>query len=121
MMASAVASADKSFQAARPVALFQTHIVGGGTNFNNRPQYAVSADGRFLINASSESSTAVPITLIYNWRPQPAKDSRLTRNPLSLVFCCADSSSRIVRNGTCSRAAGVEWNQLCENPQTEPE
>jgi Tol biopolymer transport system component len=53
-----------------PVALFQTHIAGGvgGATAVPKHQYAVSADGRFLINSLAESTTS-PITLILNWKP----------------------------------------------------
>jgi dipeptidyl aminopeptidase/acylaminoacyl peptidase len=67
MMASAVSQASKSFEAAPPVALFQTRIAGGGNPI--KPQYAVSTDGRFLIYVSFGDATNAPITLIYNWRP----------------------------------------------------
>ena len=33
--------------------------------------YAVSRDGRFLINEPAEASTATPLTLILNWQPRP--------------------------------------------------
>ena len=68
MMAVAVSASGTSFEAAPPVALFQTSIVGGGTN-TLKHQYAVSADGRFLINVSVGDSPG-PITLILNWKPQ---------------------------------------------------
>ena len=38
-----------TFEPGTPVALFQTHIFGGGT-YSNQQQYAVAPDGRFLIN-----------------------------------------------------------------------
>ena len=49
-----------------PEALFPTRIAGGVANVF-RPQYAVSRDGRFLINQLAEESATVPITLILNW------------------------------------------------------
>jgi hypothetical protein len=70
MMAAAVSNSGSSFDAAPPVALFQTRIVGGGSNFINKAQYAVSADGRFLINISAAESTSAPITLLLNWSPE---------------------------------------------------
>jgi hypothetical protein len=44
---------------------FSTHIIGATLPF--KAQYAVSRDGRFLINEIVEKSTT-PITLILNWR-----------------------------------------------------
>jgi eukaryotic-like serine/threonine-protein kinase len=72
LMAVAASVSGASFDAAPPVALFQTRIAGGGLNYSNKPQYAVSADGRFLINVPAGEATAAPITLIMNWKP-PAK------------------------------------------------
>ena len=69
LMAAAVAASDTTFEAAPPVALFQTRIVGG-VNAIIKHQYAVSRDGRFLINHLPEESTATPITLILNWKPR---------------------------------------------------
>jgi Tol biopolymer transport system component len=66
MMAVAVSASGNSFEAAPPVALFQTRIAGG-----LKQQYAVSSDGRFLINVSVADSTIAPITLILNWKPKP--------------------------------------------------
>jgi hypothetical protein len=49
-----------------PVALFPVLIApGAGTN---KQQYAVSRDGRFLINQPAETSAMPPITLIVNWK-----------------------------------------------------
>jgi Tol biopolymer transport system component len=51
-----------------PEALFQTHVTRG----NNRQQYDVARDRRFLINTDLESASTEPIHLLLNWRP-PAK------------------------------------------------
>ena len=67
LMAAAVTTLDTTFEAAPPVALFQTRIVGGPSQ--TKHQYAVSRDGRFVINVPAEASTATPITLILNWKP----------------------------------------------------
>jgi Tol biopolymer transport system component len=61
------------FDRGTPVPLFQTQIVGGGTNAYIRPQYDVAADGRFLINVTTESATISPITLLQNWHPERRK------------------------------------------------
>ena len=65
-----VAALASEFEAGTPVALFQTRIAGG-IPATFKPQYAVSRDGRFLINQLLETSTAPPITLILNWQPKP--------------------------------------------------
>ena len=72
LMAAPVTASGSVFEPRTPVALFQTHIFSGGTAANNRHQYAVSRDGRFLINQSVEESTTSPITLILNWH-SPAR------------------------------------------------
>jgi eukaryotic-like serine/threonine-protein kinase len=59
-----------TFEAGSPSALFQTHIVSGGTA-SLQSQYVVSRDGRFLINTQVEESNTTPITLILNWKPKP--------------------------------------------------
>ena len=71
LMAVPVAVLGSAFEAGKPVALFATRILGGGGQF--KPQYAVSRDGRFLINQVVEESTAAPITLILNWHPEQKK------------------------------------------------
>jgi len=67
-MAVPVQTSGSTFDAGSPVALFQTRILVGG-NANLRHQYAVSSDGRFLINMPVESIIP-PITLILNWHPE---------------------------------------------------
>jgi hypothetical protein len=66
MMAVPVDANGAIFEAGRPTALFASDI-------NIQPfkfQYAVSRDGRFLINSlQPEEATTQPITLILNWRP----------------------------------------------------
>jgi len=51
-----------------PSALFQPRIAYGGT-YAARPQYAVAADGRFLINVPAQEAAIPPITLVLNWNP----------------------------------------------------
>ena len=55
--------------AAMPVVLFPASSVTG-LGFNKQ-EYAVSRDGRFLINQPVDVSTAPPITVILNWKPKP--------------------------------------------------
>jgi hypothetical protein len=52
----------------RPMALFRTRILGGGTDVSLGMNYAVARDGRFLINTVLDDA-AVPITLLQHWRP----------------------------------------------------
>jgi hypothetical protein len=72
MTAATMTVSGTAIQSEPPVALFQTHIAGGVANLF-RPQYAVSRDGRFLINQLAEESSATPITLIVNRQSQPSK------------------------------------------------
>ncbi len=74
MMAVPVTAAGTTFTAGTPVPLFRTSIVDGGTVTNNRPQYAVARDGRFLINQPLADATAAPITLILIWNPEAKKE-----------------------------------------------
>jgi len=64
MMAAPVRNTGTRFEAGKPAVLFQTQMLGGGRSV--KQQYAVSRDGRFLINQPTGSST--PITLILNWK-----------------------------------------------------
>ncbi len=73
MMAVPVTVAGASLEAGTPLPLFRTRIVDGGTVTNNRPQYAVARDGRFLINQPVADATVAPITLILNWQPTAKK------------------------------------------------
>jgi serine/threonine protein kinase len=68
MMGTTVSASDTSFEAASPVMLFQTQIVGGGQT-QAKQQYTVSADGRFLVNVATGDFDNTPITLILNWHP----------------------------------------------------
>ena len=49
--------------------LFMTRMVGGPVPSPQKQQYAVSADGRFLINSRTDEATTSPITLVLNWKP----------------------------------------------------
>jgi hypothetical protein len=49
-----------------PVPLFQTHLATGTNVLGYKPQYAVSRDGRFLLNSAIESAS-VPIVVMVNW------------------------------------------------------
>jgi len=68
LMAAGVSVSGSNLETGTPVPLFQTRIAGGVASLF-RPQYAVSRDGRFLINQLADESAATPITLILNWQP----------------------------------------------------
>jgi serine/threonine protein kinase/Tol biopolymer transport system component len=55
-----------------PVALFQTHLATGFNVLGTKPQYAVSRDGRFLLNTAIESPSA-PIVVSVNWMQKLVK------------------------------------------------
>src|SRR5262249_14729948 len=69
LMAVAIVASGSTFEAGKPVPLFQTRILTGSVGTVNKPQYAVARDGRFLINEPVEESTTSPITLLLNWKP----------------------------------------------------
>jgi hypothetical protein len=70
LMSVPVGTSRSTLEAGTPTALFQTRIVTGGIA-NQEAQYAISRDGRFLINNRVDQSTTTPITLILNWKPKP--------------------------------------------------
>jgi Tol biopolymer transport system component len=67
----AVASQGRAVSVGAPVALFVTHLaVGAGislTGYQSRALYAVTADGRFLMNATVEEDHPMPIIIVQNW------------------------------------------------------
>ena len=71
LMAAPIAVNGANLEPGRPVALFRTRIVGGGTDLNVGTNYDIARDGRILINTVLDDA-ASPITLIQNWKP-PAK------------------------------------------------
>ena len=52
--------------------LFQTHLATGINVLGFKPQYAVSRDGRFLLNTAVESASA-PIVVSVNWMKKLAR------------------------------------------------
>jgi Tol biopolymer transport system component len=68
LMAVSVQASGSTFEPGTPMTLFQTRMVVGGIA-NLYHQYAVSRDGRFLVNVRADESTATPLTLILNWKP----------------------------------------------------
>ena len=49
-----------------PAPLFKTRLASGINVLGFKPQYAVSRDGRFLLNTAIESASA-PIVVSVNW------------------------------------------------------
>jgi Tol biopolymer transport system component len=72
MMAVSIAFGGASPDVKLPVPLFQTHLATGINVLGNKPQYAVSRDGRFLLNTAIESASA-PIVVSVNWMKKLAK------------------------------------------------
>jgi Tol biopolymer transport system component len=68
LMAAPIAFSGASATPGPPVVLFQTHILMGGADQPARGQYAVAADGRFLINTVVDEEAVMPITIIQHWR-----------------------------------------------------
>jgi Tol biopolymer transport system component len=72
LMATPITASGATIAPGTPVALFQTRIYGGGADVNAGTNYAVTGDGRFLINTVLEDA-ASPITLLQNWKPELKK------------------------------------------------
>jgi eukaryotic-like serine/threonine-protein kinase len=64
-------AANNELEPGRPVALFMTRLARGAnaatTGGTQRAQYAVAADGRFLMNVSIDEAAGSPITIVVNW------------------------------------------------------
>ncbi len=58
-------------EAGAPAALVPTRLAAGGnlagTGFLSRAQYAVAADGRFLMNIADDDTVTSAITIVQNW------------------------------------------------------
>jgi Tol biopolymer transport system component len=65
MTAAAVTFTNGTAEIARPVTLFPTHLASGTNVIGNKPQYAISRDGRFLLNSIVESAS-LPIVVSLN-------------------------------------------------------
>jgi len=66
MMAVSVALGGATPDVKLPAPLFQTHLASGINVLGIKPQYAVSRDGRFLLNTAVESAST-PIVVLVNW------------------------------------------------------
>jgi dipeptidyl aminopeptidase/acylaminoacyl peptidase len=69
LMVAPLTVSDGSFKALSPRVLFPTNMPVAGDYL----QYAVSREGRFLINQIVDKSPTPPITLILHWNPEPTK------------------------------------------------
>jgi hypothetical protein len=49
-----------------PAPLFSARLAKG-SNITGRAQYAVTRDGRFVLNLDANPDTSPPITVILNW------------------------------------------------------
>ena len=68
LMAASIRDTGQTLKAGTPVALFQTHIVYGGTTVRQKHQYAVAPTGRrFLINSIADEAPTPPIIVVTNW------------------------------------------------------
>ena len=72
MMSVSIALGGASPAVKLPIPLFQTHLATGTNVLGNKPQYAVSRDGRFLLNTAIESASA-PIVVSVNWMKKLTK------------------------------------------------
>ena len=71
LMAVSIVTTGRAPEMGAPVALFQPHILFGGTMATgNTWQYDVAPDGRFLINVTAGDAAAAPITVIQHWTPK---------------------------------------------------
>jgi len=72
MAASVNARPGTKVDVAAPAKLFAPHWATGSNILNTgglqRPQYAVAADGRFLVNISVDEASLKPITVVLNWQ-----------------------------------------------------
>jgi len=61
-----------AFTTGTPASLFATQLATGGNvgigTYLSRAEYAVAADGRFLLNVMAGDGTGAPITIVQNWQ-----------------------------------------------------
>ncbi len=70
LMAVTIGVKNDALEVGKPIALFQTHVLGGGANMIGRnQQYDVAPDGRFLINVLNDEALNSPLTILLNWNP----------------------------------------------------
>ena len=66
LMAASIAFGGPSPKVQLPKALFDTYLATGTNVIGNKPQFAVSRDGRFLLNVAIETASS-PIVIAVNW------------------------------------------------------
>jgi hypothetical protein len=73
-----LASDKHTLERGTPVALFPTRLATGGNipaaGFQARAQYAVAADGRFLMNIAADEAVTSPINVVLNWQSALGRD-----------------------------------------------
>jgi Tol biopolymer transport system component len=74
LMAVTVTLAGTKPEVKLPVPLFQTRLATGTNVIGNKPQYAVSRDGQFLLNTAVESASP-PIVVWVDWMNSASKRS----------------------------------------------
>ena len=57
----------QTIEAGTPARLFSARLASGANVYQGQPQYAVAADGRFLVNVSTDTEAAPPISIVLNW------------------------------------------------------
>jgi len=67
IMASTIHTSGSSLEAETPKVLFPVQLEW---SLGGHPEYAVSRDGRFLVNQFNEATSNTAITLILNWKPK---------------------------------------------------
>jgi Tol biopolymer transport system component len=73
MMSVSVTLSDTTAAPQSPVELFQTRLANGRNVIGNKAQYAVSRDGRFLLNTALESTASAPIVVTTGWTRRLAR------------------------------------------------
>ena len=57
----------QTIEAGTSAHLFSARLASGANVYQGQPQYAVAADGRFLVNVSTDTEAAPPISIVLNW------------------------------------------------------
>jgi eukaryotic-like serine/threonine-protein kinase len=57
----------QSAEADAPERLFAVHLAAGANVYRGQAQYIVAADGRFLLNVSTDDASAPPILIVLDW------------------------------------------------------
>ena len=67
LMAVPIKTKSTTLEPGTPATLFQTRIVGSGTDADLGTNYDVTSDGRSLIDVTTDQSTSAPITVVLNF------------------------------------------------------